>query len=69
MATRGRPKNRSEARQITVSLPAETLEYLILLASRGKLGPSEQDIATHILVREVDVMIAIDYHEKRLPKS
>jgi hypothetical protein len=69
MAARGRPKNRSDARTITISLPAETLEYLILLASRGNLGPSEQDIATHILVREVDLMMAIDYHEKRLPKS
>jgi hypothetical protein len=65
----GRPKHRSAAQSITISLPAETLEYLILLASRGKMGPSEQDIAAHILIREVDLMIALDYHDKRLPKS
>ena len=29
----------------TVSLPAETMNYLVLLAERGKLGPSEQDVA------------------------
>jgi hypothetical protein len=64
-----RPKHRSQALSITVSLPAETHDYLVLLASRGKLGPSEQDVAAHILIREVDMMIAIDYHEKRLPKN
>ena len=63
-----RPSHRSKARSITVSLPEETMEYLILLASRGKLGPSEQDVAAFILVREVDTMMAIDFHEKRLPK-
>jgi hypothetical protein len=64
-----RPRHRSKALPITVSLPAETHDYLVLLAARGKLGPSEQDVAAHILIREVDLMIAIDYHEKRLPKA
>lgn len=64
-----RPKHRSEAKSITVSLPAETHNYLVLLASLGKLGPSEQDVAAHILIREVDIMLAIDYHLKQIPQS
>ena len=68
MARRGRRANRTQARAITVSLPGETYDYLILLASLEKLGPSEQDVAAHILIREVDLMMAIDYHQRRLPK-
>lgn len=64
-----RPKHRSETRQLTVSLPLETHEYLILLATRGKLGPSEQDVAAHLIVREVDLMVAANYHDKVLPKA
>ena len=64
-----RPRHRSETRSITVSLPIETHDFLVLLATRGKLGPSEQDIAAHILIREVDLMMAIDYHDKKFPKS
>jgi hypothetical protein len=48
----------------TISLPS----YLVLLASRGKLGPSEQDVAAHLVIREVDLMMAVDYHEKKLPE-
>jgi len=63
-----RPRHRSETRAITVSLPVETHDYLILLASLGKLGPSEQDIAAHIIIREVDLMLAVDYHDKKIPR-
>ena len=65
----GRPPHRSKPRSITISLPLETLDYLVLLATRGKLGPAENDVAAHILIREVDKMIASDYHDKTLPKS
>ncbi len=51
-----------------MSIPGETYDYLALLAEREKLGPSEQDVAAYILIREVEIMIAIDYHEKRPPK-
>lgn len=65
----GRPRHRSETHPITVSLPAETYDYLVLLASRGKLGPSEQDVAAHILIREVDFMLALDVHSRRIPRA
>jgi hypothetical protein len=64
-----RPKNRSETRQVTLTLPVETHDYLVLLAELGKLGSSEADVASYLVIREVDMMLAIDYHDKRLPKT
>jgi hypothetical protein len=47
-----RPENRSEARALSLTLPEETFNYLVLLATLGKLGRTENEVATHILVRE-----------------
>ncbi len=47
-----RPENRSEARPLSLTLPEETFNYLVLLATLGKLGRTENEVATHILVRE-----------------
>ena len=33
-----RPENRSEARPLSLTLPDETFNYLVLLATLGKLG-------------------------------
>ena len=33
-----RPENRSEARALSLTLPIETFNYLVLLATLGKLG-------------------------------
>jgi len=62
-----RPENRSEARALSLTLPEETFNYLVLLATRGKLGRTENEVATHILVREVYVMHAQRFHETRSP--
>jgi hypothetical protein len=62
-----RPENRSEARQLSLTLPEETFNYLVLLATRGKLGRTENEVATHILVREADLMHHRGYHEQRIP--
>ena len=51
-----RPENRSEARPLSLTLPEETFNYLVLLATLGKLGRTENEVATHILVREVYAM-------------
>jgi hypothetical protein len=48
-------------------LPIETFNYLALLATLGKLGRTENEVATHILVREVYVMHAQRFHETRIP--
>ena len=61
-----RPENRSEARALSLTLPIETFNYLALLATLGKLGRTENEVATHILVREVYVMIECRFHEMRI---
>jgi hypothetical protein len=62
-----RPENRSEARALSLTLPIETFNYLVLLASRGKLGRTENEVATHILVREVYAMYERGFHDMRIP--
>ena len=64
-----RPENRSEAQSINLTLPAETFNYLVLLATLGKLGRTENEVATHILVREVYAMIEQRFHEQRIPPA
>jgi hypothetical protein len=61
-----RPENRSEARALNLTLPEETFNYLVLLATRGKLGRTENEVATHILVREAYAMHQHGFHEQRI---
>ena len=61
-----RPENRSEARALSLTLPIETFNYLALLATLGKLGRTENEVATHFLVREVYAMHAARFHEMRI---
>src|SRR5437868_3806289 len=37
-----RPENRSDARSLSLTLPTETFNYLVLLATLGKLGPHRE---------------------------
>jgi len=62
-----RPENRSEARALSLTLPIETFNYLVLLATRGKLGRTENEVAAHILVRETYAMHAAGFHKVRIP--
>ena len=62
-----RPENRSEARALSLTLPVETFNYLVLLASRGQFGRTENEVATHILVREANAMIERGIHDRRIP--
>ena len=64
-----RPENRSEARQLSLTLPEETFNYLVLLATLGKLGRTENEVATHILVREANSMHRRDFHQQRIPAA
>jgi hypothetical protein len=61
-----RPENRSEARALSLTLPTETFNYLALLATLGKLGRTENEVATHILVREVYAMHERGFHALRI---
>jgi len=62
-----RPENRSDARALSLTLPIETFNYLVLLASLGKLGRTENEVATHILVREAYAMHGDGFHDMRIP--
>ena len=62
-----RPENRSEARSLNLTLPSETFNYLVLLATLGKLGRTENEVATHILVREVYAMYERGFHDVKIP--
>jgi hypothetical protein len=64
-----RPENRSEARSVSLTLPEETFNYLVLLATLGKLGRTENEVATHILVREAYAMHQRGFHEQRVPAA
>lgn len=64
-----RPENRSEARSLSLTLPIETFNYLVLLATLGKLGRTENEVATHILVRDVYAMIERGFHQERIPPA
>ena len=62
------PEKLSDAREITLRLLIEQNDYLILLASLGKGGRDRVEIATHILVRELQALERDRYHERRLPE-
>jgi hypothetical protein len=64
-----RPENRSEARSLSLTLPTETFNYLVLLATMGKLGRTENEVATHILVREACAMLERGFHEQKIPPA
>ena len=64
-----RPENRSDARSLSLTLPTETFDYLVLLATLGKLGRTENEVATHILVREAYAMIERGFHEEKIPPA
>lgn len=62
-----RPENRSDAKALNLTLPLEAFNYLALLATLGKLGRTENEVATHILVREVYAMYAGGFHNIAIP--
>ena len=61
-----RPENRSDARSLSLTLPTETFDYLVLLATLGKLGRTENEVATHILVREAYAMLERGFHKEKI---
>jgi hypothetical protein len=64
-----RPENRSDARSLSLTLPTETFDYLVLLATLGKLGRTENEVATHILVREAYAMLERGFHAQKIPPA
>jgi len=65
----GRRPHRRKPEPLAVTLPKQAFDYLVYLAEQGRLGPSENDVAAHILVREIDKMLVSKYHEITAPVS
>ena len=63
----GRPENRSTPERITISLPGDTYRYLVHLATIGKKGVTENDVAVQILVAEVERLQAATFENIRAP--
>jgi len=42
---------------------------LVLLATLGKLGRTENEVAAHILVREAHAMLERGFHEEKIPPA
>lgn len=49
-------------------LPVKAMKYLGFLAANGMVGASENDVARHILLAELDRMVTEKYHERQIPE-
>ena len=56
-----RAKNLSEPVQITLSLPKQHYDYLTYLATIGRLGVTESEVAAQMLIRELDAKEEVGY--------
>ena len=63
------PPKVGTSRPFQISVPIPLWEYLTFLAATSLLGTSEQEVAVHILVRELNAMFDAGYHNKRIPKD
>lgn len=61
-------KNLSSPKGLDLRIPAETNDYLILLASHGKFGFTRNDVAVEILVRETHRLDNEKFHLRKVPK-
>jgi hypothetical protein len=63
-----RARNLSDTVPVSLSLPKETYDYLTFLAWKGRLGATEADVASHILIERVDELLKSGYHDLEVPK-
>ena len=59
----GPPKKLSDPKPFQISVPQDTWDYLELLARRGKIAWKAQDVAAHLVIREVTKMQLKKFHE------
>ncbi len=66
---RGRPRNLSDPIPLHLHVPKAHHEFLKLLAKRGRLGVTTAEVATHVLIRELDVLFKDGYHDLKIPED
>jgi hypothetical protein len=57
-----------EVDDLRVSLPLSLINYLNYIAKDSTLGASANDIASHLLVEEVQRLVREGEHERKLPQ-
>lgn len=65
----GRAPNKSKPVDFQISVPAETNEYLEYMAENGILGVNRSEIASHIVVREINKMKESGYFAIAVPRK
>lgn len=64
-----RARNLSEPEQFTISLPKQHYDYLVFLATTGRLGTTVPDVAAQILIRELDAKEESGYPKVKALRS
>ena len=59
----GPPRNLSDPQRFQITVSQDTFDYLTLLATNGKISTTAQDIAAHLVTREVTKMQFKRFHE------
>ncbi len=63
------PPKVGEPRPFQITVPNPLWDYLTHLAAHSMLGTSEQEVAVHLLTRELNAMFESGYHDRRIPKD
>lgn len=62
-----RAKSLSTTHKFRVSVPQQTFDYLVLLASRGQKAATVPDVAAALLVDETERLFEGGYHLREVP--
>ena len=65
----GAPTKPGEPASFQLTIPKPAYDYLTFLAVHSMLGRSENEVAGHLLIWELDKLFQADYHNKRIPKD
>lgn len=51
---------------IKIDLPRDHADYLRAIVAMGRIGETIEDVARHIVIRELDAMFRAGYHKNRM---
>lgn len=60
-------KKLSKTHPLSLRVPQQTFDFLVLLATRGKLAATVPDVAARILEDETERLFADGYHTNDVP--
>lgn len=62
-------KKLSKTHPLSLRVPQQTYDYLMLLARRGKLAATVPEVAARILEDETERLFARGYHDQNVPPA